>query len=52
MSADPVNANSTKVVASVRDLVKIFKVSGDKGGAPLQLHAVKTPCEVPFAEPV
>jgi oligopeptide/dipeptide ABC transporter ATP-binding protein len=40
MSADPVSANSVKPVASVRDLVKIFKVSGDNGGAPLQLHAV------------
>ena len=40
MSANPVSSNSTGAVASVRDLVKIFKVSGDKGGAPLHLHAV------------
>jgi ABC-type microcin C transport system duplicated ATPase subunit YejF len=27
-------------IAGVRDLVKIFQVKADKGGAPLQLHAV------------
>ena len=27
-------------IATVRDLVKIFSVQNDKGGAPLQLHAV------------
>src|SRR3954451_22168430 len=31
---------STNPIAGVRDLVKIFSVRNDKGGAPLQLHAV------------
>src|SRR5258707_11216111 len=31
---------STNPIAGVRDLVKIFQVRADKGGAPLQLHAV------------
>ena len=31
---------SARAIAGVRDLVKIFQVRADKGGAPLQLHAV------------
>ena len=36
MSTSP----SAAPIAGVRDLVKIFSVKSDKGGAPLQLHAV------------